>query len=371
MIIGCPKEIKPSESRVALTPAGVRELSKNGHTILVETAAGAASGFTDADYKTAGATIIPTAAQVWADADLIVKVKEPQASEWPHMRDGQVLFTYLHLAADPDGAQALMGRGVTGIAYETVTSNNGLPLLAPMSEIAGRLAVQVGAFYLMKPFGGSGILLGGVPGTPPANVAIIGAGIAGENAARMALGMGANVTIVDININRLRQLDSQYGPHLKTLMSNEYNVADVVAAADLVVGSVLIPGAATPKLVTRPMIAAMRNGSVLVDIAIDQGGCFEGSRPTTHEDPVFDQDGKQMYCVANMPGAVPRTSTVALTNATLPYLLRLADLGWQEALTRDPHLARGLNVHAGSLTHPEAAEALGRDYVPVDTILAG
>ena len=240
-----------------------------------------------------------------------------------------------------------------------------------MSEIAGRLAVQVGAFYLMKPFGGSGILLGGVPGTPPANVAIIGAGIAGENAARMALGMGANVTIVDININRLRQLDSQYGPHLKTLMSNEYNVADVVAASDLVVGSVLIPGAATPKLVTRPMIAAMRNGSVLVDIAIDQGGCFEGSRPTTHEDPVFDQDGKQMYCVANMPGAVPRTSTVALTNATLPYLLRLADLGWQEALTRDLHLARGLNVHAGSLTHPEAAEALGRDYVPVDTILAG
>lgn len=369
MIIGCPKEIKPSEARVALIPAGVRELTKRGHTVLIETTAGAASGFTDTDYEGAGATIIDTAAKVWADADLIVKVKEPQPNEYSHMRAGQVLFTYLHLAADPTGAQALLDQHVTGIAYETITGHFGLPLLAPMSEVAGRLAVQVGAFYLMHPAGGSGILLGGVPGTAPANVTVIGAGIAGENAARVALGMGASVTIIDINLQRLRHLSSVYGAQLKTLASNEYNIAAAVESSDLVIGSVLIPGATAPKLVTKPMIAAMRDGSVLVDIAIDQGGCFEGSRPTTHEHPVFDQDGKQMYCVANMPGAAPRTSTAALTNATLPYLLRLADAGWQEALRQDPHLAHGLNVHAGTVVHPGVAESLGKEYAPVTDIL--
>lgn len=369
MLIGCPTEIKRNESRVAITPAGVRELWKRGHAVVVETQAGVASGFSDDDYRYAGATIVDSADEVWQQAELIVKVKEPQAAEYPKMRAGQVLFTYLHLAADPDGTEALRKQKVTAIAYETVTSDHGLPLLAPMSEVAGKLAVQVGAYHLMNPLGGSGILLGGVPGTHPAKVVIIGAGIAGENAARVALGMGADVTIIDININRLRNLSATYGAHLKTLASNELNIAEATSQADLVVGSVLIPGAAAPKLVTREMISKMRNGSVLVDIAIDQGGCFEGSYPTTHEQPVFNLGGKSMYCVANMPGAVPRTSTEALTNATLPYLVRLAELGWREALRRDAHLARGLNVFDGSIVHPEVAGALDQPYVNLMEVL--
>jgi hypothetical protein len=369
MLVGCPAEIKRNEARVALTPAGVRELWKRGHAVIVETRAGIASGFSDDDYRHAGATIADTADEVWEQADLIVKVKEPQSEEYPKMRAGQILFTYLHLAADPQGTEALKNQKVTAIAYETVTSDHGLPLLAPMSEVAGKLAVQVGAYHLMNPLGGSGILLGGVPGTHPAKVVIIGAGIAGENAARVALGMGAEVTIIDININRLRSLSAIYGAHLKTLASNELNIAEATSQADLVVGSVLIPGAAAPKLVTRDMIQAMRDGSVLVDIAIDQGGCFEGSYPTTHEEPVFQIDGKNMYCVANMPGAVPRTSTEALTNATLPYLVRLAELGWRDALRSDVHLARGLNVYDGDIVHPEVAGALDQPYVNLVEVL--
>lgn len=358
MIIGCPTEIKSNEARVGLTPAGTRELVKKGHTVLVQPGAGILSGFPDEDYQQAGAQL-SAIEELWSRADIIVKVKELQPSEYRLMHPGQVIFTYLHLAADPAGAQALKDAGVTAIAYETVTGPRGLPLLAPMSEVAGKLAVQVGAHYLLHPVGGSGILPGGVPGTHPAKVAIIGAGIAGENAARVAMGMGADVTIIDINLDRLRQLSSTFGPHLKTLASNEYTIAESVERADLVVGSVLIPGAAAPKLVTRNMIESMRDGSVLVDIAIDQGGCFEGSQPTTHDDPLIDVAGKRLYCVANMPGAVPRTSTEALTNVTLPYLLALANHGWEAALDKDPHLAAGLNVHAGRITHPQVALALG------------
>lgn len=358
MIIGCPTEIKSNEARVGLTPAGTRELVKHGHTVLIQPGAGELSGFSDEEYQNAGAQM-SAVDSLWSQAEIIVKVKEIQASEYHLMHEGQVIFTYLHLAADPEGAKALKEAGVTAIAYETVTGERGLPLLAPMSEVAGKLAVQVGAYYLMNPVGGSGILPGGVPGTHPAKVAIIGAGIAGENAARVALGMGADVTIIDINLDRLRQLSSLYGAHLKTLASNEYNIAETVQNADLVIGSVLIPGAAAPKLVTRDMILSMREGSVLVDIAIDQGGCFEGSKPTTHAEPIIDIDGKHLYCVANMPGAVPRTSTEALTNATLPYLIALANKGWEKALADDPHLAGGLNVHAGTIVHPQVALALG------------
>ncbi len=369
MIIGCPAEVKRNEARVALTPAGSRELWKRGHAVVVEKHAGLASGYSDEEYQAAGAMILDTADEVWEQADVIVKVKEPQAEEYPKMREGQILFTYLHLAADPEGAAALKKQKVTAIAYETVTGEQGLPLLAPMSEVAGKLAVQVGAYHLMNPLGGSGILLGGVPGTHPGKIVIIGAGIAGENAARVALGMGAEVTIIDININRLRYMAATYGAHLKTLASNEFNIAEATAAADMVIGSVLIPGAAAPKLVTREMIGNMRDGSVLVDIAIDQGGCFEGSYPTTHSQPVFDLLGKRMYCVANMPGAVPRTSTEALTNATLPYLVRLAELGWKDALRSDAHLARGLNVFGGSIVHPEVAGALDQPYVHLSEVL--
>ncbi|GAA1475377.1 alanine dehydrogenase [Corynebacterium felinum] len=353
MIVGCPTEVKTNEARVALTPAGARELKKKGHTVLVQSGAGVASGFDDTAYENAGATLVDSAKQVWEQSEMIVKVKEPQESEFPLMRPGLILFTYLHLAAEPEVTRALLERNITAIAYETVTSDHGLPLLAPMSEVAGKLATQVGAYHLMSPIGGSGILMGGVPGTLPANVVVIGAGIAGENAAKVALGMGAKVTIVDINLQRLRQLTSQYGSQLKTLASNELNIATAVRDADLVIGSVLIPGAAAPKLVTKEMIETMRDGSVLVDIAIDQGGCFEGSHPTTHDDPVFDLAGKRMYCVSNMPGAVPRTSTEALTNATLPFVLTIANKGWEQALADDPHLARGLNTHNGEITCPQ------------------
>lgn len=362
MIIGCPKETKSRELRVGLTPAGVRELVRDGHTVHVETQAGVGSGFADADYEQAGAEIVQTAARAW-EADLVVKVKEPLPEEFDLMAETSTLFTYLHLAAAPECARALQKHDVTAVAYETIRDKSGqLPLLAPMSEVAGRLSVQVGAHYLLSPQGGSGKLLGGVPGTLPANVVIIGAGVAGENAAKIALGMGAAVTVIDINIQRLRHLSALYGPGLRTLASNELNIADAVAKADLVVGSVLIPGAAAPKLVTRDMIDQMQDGSVLVDIAIDQGGCFEGATPTTHEDPLRHVDGKLMYCVANMPGAVPQTSTVALTNATLPYVRELARMSADqraEKLQAHAMFQGGLNVHAGEIVHPEVMAALG------------
>lgn len=355
MLIGCPRELKNNESRVALTPAGTRELSSRGHQVVVETGAGALSGFTDEQYADAGAEIVSTAADAWA-AELILKVKEPQAEEVDYLREGQLLFAYLHLAAEPEVTAAMREKKVTAIAYESVTSNDGLPLLAPMSEVAGRLATQVGAYHLMSPLGGEGILLGGVPGTEPARVAVIGGGIAGESAARMAAGLGADVRLLDVNLERLRHLSRQYGTAVQTLASNEMTIAETVKRADLVIGSVLIPGAAAPKLVTEEMVHSMRDGAVLVDIAIDQGGCFAGSRPTTHEDPTYVLDGKIFYCVSNMPGAVPRTSTAALTNATLPFTLALAG-GWQEAMKKDQHLANGLTTHAGEIVHPVVADA--------------
>lgn len=361
MIIGCPKETKSRELRVGLTPAGVRELVRDGHTVHVETQAGAGSGFADADYEQAGAQIVQPAARAW-EADLVIKVKEPLPEEFDLMAGTKALFTYLHLAAAPECARALQKHNVTAVAYETIRDQSGqLPLLAPMSEVAGRLSVQVGAHYLLSPQGGAGKLLGGVPGTLPGNVVIIGAGVAGENAAKIALGMGAAVTVIDINIARLRQLSAVYGQGLKTLASNELNIAGAVAEADLVVGSVLIPGAAAPKLVTTDMIHSMREGSVLVDIAIDQGGCFEGATPTTHEDPLVRTDGKLMYCVANMPGAVPQTATAALTNATLPYVRQLAGMSGEhlaDKLRAHTMFQGGLNVHAGEIVHPEVTQAL-------------
>ncbi|AIT59968.1 alanine dehydrogenase [Corynebacterium doosanense] len=351
MIIGCPREVKNNEFRVALTPAGALELAKRGHTVRVEADAGTPSGFSDEQYAETGATIVETAAEAW-DADLVVKVKEPQPSEFGFI-DTQILFCYLHLAAEPEVTRALLDTSVTAYAYENVTGTRGFPLLAPMSEVAGRLATQVGAYHLMGPLGGSGILMGGVPGTAPAKVAIIGGGVAGESAARMAAGLGAEVRLLDVNLDRLREISAQYGTAVQTLASNELTIAETVADADLVIGSVLIPGAAAPKLVTSEMVSTMRDGSVLVDIAIDQGGCFEGSHPTTHDDPTFEVDGKIYYCVANMPGAVPRTSTVALTNATLPFLMQLADGN------PDEHLTAGLNVRDGRIVHETVARHYG------------
>jgi alanine dehydrogenase len=360
MRIGVPKEIKVHEYRVGLVPAGVRELVNAGHEVLVETGAGAGIGVDDAQYKAAGASIAAKAADVFSSAELIVKVKEPQLPECAMLRPGQVLFTYLHLAADPEQAKALMKSGATAIAYETVTAPNGsLPLLTPMSEVAGRMSIQVGAASLQKANGGYGVLLGGVPGVPPAKVVILGGGVAGTHAAEIAVGMRADVTIVDRSVNRLRELSAQFGTSLQTAYSTSEAVEKLVREADLVVGAVLIAGAAAPKLVTRKMLGTMKPGTVLVDISIDQGGCFETSKPTTHADPTFVVDGIIHYCVANMPGAVPRTSTFALTNATLPYVRSLADLGWQAALKRDAGLAGGLNVHAGEITHDVVARALG------------
>lgn len=359
MHIGVPREIKVHEYRVGLVPAGVRELVKAGHTVTVQSGAGAGIGIDDADYVAAGARIAPGAAEVFARTELIVKVKEPQPSEVQMLRPNQVLFTYLHLAADPAQARGLMSSGATAIAYETVTAPNGsLPLLTPMSEVAGRMSVQVGAACLQKASGGAGVLLGGVPGVPPARVLVLGGGVAGSHAADIALGMRADVTVLDRSLERLRQLAAQFGPALRTVYSTTDAVERLVRDADLVIGAVLIPGAAAPKLVTRAMVRTMKPGSVLVDISIDQGGCFETSRPTTHADPTFVVDGVIHYCVANMPGAVPRTSTFALTNATLPYVRALADHGWRDALERDPGFAAGLNVHAGRITHETVAQAL-------------
>jgi alanine dehydrogenase len=365
MRIGVPKEIKVHEYRVGLVPAGVRELVGAGHEVMVETGAGAGIGVDDAQYKAAGATIGAKAADVFARAELVVKVKEPQLAECQMLRPGQVLFTYLHLAADPAQAQALMKSGTTAIAYETVTAPNGsLPLLTPMSEVAGRMSIQVGAASLQKANGGYGVLLGGVPGVPPAKVVILGGGVAGTHAAEIAVGMRADVTIVDRSVNRLRELSAQFGSALQTCYSTAEGIEHLVRDADLVVGAVLVAGAAAPKLVTRAMLGTMKPGTVLVDISIDQGGCFETSKPTTHADPTFVVDGVIHYCVANMPGAVPRTSTFALTNATLPYVRALADLGWQAALKRDMGLANGLNVHAGEITHEVVARALGLQARP-------
>ena len=360
MLIGVPKEIKTHEYRVGLTPSAVRELTGHGHQVIVETAAGAGISATDAHYERAGAEIVATAAEVFARAELIVKVKEPQPGEWGRLRPGQVLFTYLHLAPDPAQTQALLASGAVCIAYETVTApGGGLPLLAPMSEVAGRMSVQAGARCLERENGGSGILLGGVPGVPPAHIVIIGAGVVGSNAAQIAIGTGAQVVVIDRNIEALRRLDRLLGARVITVYSNRDNIEREVLRADLVIGAVLIPGAAAPRLVTRDMVSGMKPGSVIVDVSIDQGGSIETSRPTTHADPTYLVDGIVHYCVTNMPGAVPRTSTYALNNATLPHVLALADHGYREAMRRDPHLRAGLNVHQGKITYREVAEALG------------
>jgi alanine dehydrogenase len=365
MRIGVPKEIKNHEYRVGLVPSGVRELVADGHDVFVESNAGAAIGFDDDAYRVAGATIVATAQEVFALVDLIVKVKEPQLSECRMLRRGQTLFTYLHLAADLDQANALMVSGVTAIAYETVTAPDGtLPLLTPMSEVAGRMSIQVGATCLQKANGGLGVLLGGVPGVAPAKVVILGGGVAGTAAAEVAVGMRADVTVVDLSLRRLRMLDAQFGGRLKTIVSTRAAIEALLEDADLVVGAVLIPGAAAPKLVTRETVRKMKPGSVMVDIAIDQGGCFETSRPTTHADPTYSVEGVVHYCVTNMPGAVPRTSTIALTNATLPYVKALAGSGVHEALALDEHLAHGVNVYAGFVTHEAVARDLGLPYRP-------
>lgn len=370
MIVGVPREVKDSENRVSTTPAGAREYVARGHVVLVETGAGRGSGFADAEYRAAGAEIVDTHAEVFDRASLIVKVKEPVAAEYGLLRAGQILFTYLHLAADEALTRALIARQVQAVAYETVQAPGGpLPLLQPMSEVAGRMSVQVGAHYLERPHGGRGTLLGGVPGVPPADVVIVGGGIVGTNAAQIALGMGANVTILDMNVERLRYLDLVLHGRIHTLASNSHNVAESVRRADLVIGSVLIPGKRAPKLVTREMVATMQPGSVLVDVAIDQGGCFETSKPTSHSDPVYEVDGVVHYCVTNMPGAVPRTSTLALSNVTLPYGLALAGEGLVGAITGDPSLARGINVIAGEVTYAGVAEAFGLPYRSLDDVL--
>jgi alanine dehydrogenase len=369
--IGVPKEIKAEEYRVGLTPAGVRELVGLGHRLLVERGAAAGIGITDDAYRGAGGAVVNSAEDVFSEADLIVKVKEPQPQEIARLRPGQVLFTYLHLAADRVQTEALLRSGATCIAYETVTDARGtLPLLAPMSEVAGRMSVQVGAHCLEKEAGGAGILLGGVPGVPPAKVVVLGGGVSGTNAARMAVGLEASVTIIDKSLPRLKELDLQFGPRATTLFATAEAIEDAVLDADLVIGAVLVPGAAAPKLVTRAMVRTMRPGSVLVDIAIDQGGCFETSQPTTHSAPTYVEEGVVHYCVTNMPGAVPRTSTFALNNATIPFVLALATKGWRRALAEDPHLRQGLNVHAGKVTHAAVAHDLGFAHTNADTLLA-
>ena len=372
MLIGVPKEIKNNEFRVGLTPTSVRELVAHGHKLIVETNAGVGIGKTDDDYMAAGASIAASAKEVFASADMIVKVKEPQAVERAMLREGQVLFTYLHLAPDPEQTRELIDSGAVCIAYETVTSpHGGLPLLAPMSEVAGRMSIQAGAYCLEKSHGGKGMLLGGVPGVDPAKVVILGGGVVGRHAAHMAVGLGADVWVLDKNNEVLKQLWSQFGRSINTVFSTRDALEQHVLAADLVIGGVLIPGAAAPKLVTANMISQMGKGSVLVDVAIDQGGCFETSRATTHENPTFVVDDVIHYCVANMPGGVPQTSTFALNNATLPYVLALADKGYQQALSDDPHLLNGLNVHKGDLTIKEVAEVQGLNYKSAREVIAG
>jgi alanine dehydrogenase len=368
--VGIPREVKNHEYRVAITPSGVHELVRHGHQVFVEAEAGAGSSIRDADYVEAGATIAPTADDVWATGDLILKVKEPVASEYHRMREGQTLFTYLHLAADKALTEELLARKVTAIAYETVElADRSLPLLAPMSEVAGRLAPQVGAHTLMRAQGGRGVLMGGVPGVYAAKVVVIGAGVAGMNAAAIALGMQAEVLLLDRNVARLRQVDAIYQGHCQTVASNSYEIERAILDADMVIGAVLVPGAKAPKLVTNEQVSRMKPGSVLVDISIDQGGCFEDSRATTHDDPTYRVHDSVFYCVANMPGAVPHTSTYALTNVTLPYAVELADRGWAGALRADPALALGLNTHDGQVTYGPVAEAHGMPAVPLVEVL--
>ncbi|KAA3627873.1 MAG: alanine dehydrogenase [Proteobacteria bacterium] len=363
MLIGVPKEIKTHEYRVGLVPASVRELVNRGHQVIIESGAGVGVGMDDGRYLMAGADVVETAAEVFERAEMIVKVKEPQAQEYVQLRDGQLLFTYLHLAPDPKQAEGLLASGCTAIAYETVTDDLGrLPLLSPMSEVAGRMSIQAGAHCLEKGQGGSGVLIGGVPGVAAARVVVLGAGVVGTNALRVAMGMEGHVTVIDKNIDRLRELDALFGSQLNTVYATQDALEQYVVKADLVIGAVLVPGAAAPHLVTREMVTAMRLGSVVVDVSIDQGGCFETSRPTTHADPTYTVDGVVHYCVANMPGAVPRTSAFALNNATLPFVVQLAAKGYRQALADNPHLRNGLNVHQGTITHPAVAEALGKPY---------
>jgi len=369
--VGIPREVKTHEYRVACTPAGVHELVRNGHEVYVEQDAGIGSSIPDADFVTAGARILPTADDVWSTGDLILKVKEPVGEEYHRMRRDQILFTYLHLAASPDCTKAILGSGITAIAYETVQRPDGsLPLLAPMSEVAGRLAPQVGAYHLMSQGGGRGVLMGGVSGVYAAKVVVIGAGVSGMNAAAIALGMQAEVLLLDKNIDRLRQADAIYQGHLQTVASSAYEVERAVLDADLVIGAVLVPGAKAPMLISNELVSRMKPGSVLVDISIDQGGCFEDSRPTTHAEPTYPVHNSLFYCVANMPGAVPHTSTYALTNVTLPYAVELANRGWRDALRADYPLALGLNAHDGMLTYGPVGEAHGIDVVGLDAVLS-
>ncbi|MCH0542944.1 alanine dehydrogenase [Streptomyces sp. MUM 203J] len=370
MKVGIPREVKNNEFRVAITPAGVHELVRNGHEVYIEQNAGVGSSITDKEFVAAGARILPTADEVWATADLLLKVKEPIAEEYHRLRKDQTLFTYLHLAASRECTDALLESGTTAIAYETVElPSRALPLLAPMSEVAGRLAPQVGAYHLMRSAGGRGVLPGGVPGTHAGRAVVIGGGVSGWNATQIAVGMGFHVTLLDRDINKLREADKVFGTKVQTVVSNAFELEKAVTEADLVIGAVLIPGAKAPKLVTNELVAKMKPGSVLVDIAIDQGGCFEDSRPTTHAEPTFRVHDSVFYCVANMPGAVPNTSTYALTNATLPYIVSLANNGWVEALRRDPALARGLNTHDGKVVYKEVAEAHGLEHIELDTLI--
>ena len=370
MKIGLPKEIKDNEYRVGLTPAGVNALVNAGHEVFVQKTAGDGSGFTDEQYEKAGGSLLGTADEVWATGDMIVKVKEPIAPEYPRMRENQLLFTYLHLAPELELTKQMMEKGVSGVAYETITDTHGkLPLLTPMSEVAGRMSVQVGATYLEKMNGGKGILLGGVPGVPAANVVILGGGVVGTEAAKMAVGLGARVTIIDKNLERLRELDDIFLSKVQTLASSRYAIEEAISHADLVIGAVLVVGAAAPKLVTRDMLPTIPNGSVLVDVAVDQGGCFETTHATTHSNPTYYEEGVLHYCVANMPGAVPRTSTFALTNATLPFALALANKGFERAVTEDPHLREGVNTYAGKLTYKAVAESQNLEYTPIDSLL--
>jgi alanine dehydrogenase len=370
MLIGVPKEIKTNENRIALVPAGAEALTAAGHTVFIEAGAGLGSGFPDDAYQAAGAQILPSADEVWRRAEMIMKVKEPIAPEWPRMRKGQLIYTYFHFAAAEDLTRAVIDSGAVAVAYETVQLPSGeLPLLTPMSEVAGRMAVQEGAKYLERVFGGSGVLLGGVPGVAPGEVVIIGGGVVGINAAKMAAGLGAHVTILDISLDRLRYLDDVLPANVDTGYSNRHNILAAIARADLVIGAVLLHGARAPHVIKRDQLSLMNRNAVLVDVAIDQGGCFETSKPTTHSDPVYEVDGITHYCVANMPGAVPITSTYALTNATLPYVLSLADNGVEGAIARDPGLRPGVNVAAGKVTHEAVAEGVGAEYGPVERAL--
>jgi alanine dehydrogenase len=370
MIVGVAREIKDNEYRVGLVPAGVKALKDEGHTVLIERGAGAGSGISDEEYAGAGARIVDDAGQLWAQAEMVIKVKEPIEPEYERMRDGQILFTYLHLAPAPALTQKLVEKKVTGIAYETITNAKGqLPLLVPMSEVAGRMSIQVGAAYLEKPNGGRGVMLGGVPGVLPAKVVIIGGGVVGSNAAKVAVGMGAQVTVLDKNLDQLRYLDDIFGSRIRTLVSNSYNIWNAVENADLVVGAVLIPGASAPKLIPRAMLSSMHKGAVIVDVAVDQGGCVETSRPTTHSNPTFVVDDVVHYCVANMPGAVPRTSTFALTNVTTPYAVKLATRGFKKAIESDPGLKAGVNTFGSHITYQAVAESQGLAYTPLEELM--